>query len=44
MVVWLEKTNRKSTDIVELSDNVPIDYREDIKTMVNEIAFGLRNL
>ncbi len=44
VVYWLDKVTGRTPDVAELAETVPLDYREDIKTMTESIKFELRRL
>lgn len=44
VIYWLDKVTGVTSDFVELAETVPLDYREDIKTMIESIKFELRRL
>jgi predicted nucleotidyltransferase component of viral defense system len=44
VIHWLDRVTGGTSDVVELAETVPLNYREDIKTMIESIKFELRRL
>jgi len=44
VIHWLDRVTGGTSDVAELVETVPLNYREDIKTMIESIKFELRRL
>jgi|GEM_PF-3035329 len=41
---WLEKVNVNQPDIAELRDTIPLEYRKDVKTIIESLKYELKKL